>query len=402
MSPGARLVATVQELSQAHTIERVRDIVRHAAREITGADGATFVLRDKDQCHYVDEDAITPLWKGQRFPMTACISGWAMLNRVPAVIEDIFQDPRIPHDVYRRTFVRSLVMVPIRSDNPVGAIGTYWAHQRRASAAEVEVLQALANTTAVALENVKVYSELESRVRQRTHQLEEANAELESFASSVSHDLRAPLAVIGGSAEVLRMLNEAKLDPKSLSLFAHIPAQVQRMSRLIDDLLRLSRIRQTELKLETVDLAALATELARELAAAEPDRPVAFTAQPGPPVEGDAALLRIALGNLLANAWKYTRHAARPSVTFGCRVEADGPVYFVRDNGAGFRAEEAGRLFRPFQRLHSLAEYPGTGVGLTIVARIIDKHAGRVWAEGAPKEGATFSFALWGDSNPTT
>jgi light-regulated signal transduction histidine kinase (bacteriophytochrome) len=194
--------------------------------------------------------------------------------------------------------------------------------------------------------------------------------------------------------------NEAKLDPKSLSLFAHIPARVQCMSRLIDDLLRLSRIRQNELKLDTVDLAAMATEIARELAAAEPDRQVAFTAQPGPPVEGDTALLRIALENLLANAWKYTRHAARPSVTFGCRSDADGPVYFIRDNGAGFRAEEVGRLFRPFQRLHSLAEYPGTGVGLTIVARIIDKHAGRVWAEGAPNEGATFSFALWGDSNP--
>lgn len=389
-----RLVAAIQELSQARTIERVRDIVRHAARELTGADGATFVLRDHGQCHYVDEDAIAPLWKGQRFPMTSCISGWSMLHGEPVVIEDVFQDNRIPHDAYRKTFVQSLVMVPIRPANPVGAIGTYWSGKRKASQAEVEVLQALANTTAVALENVAVYAELESRVRQRTRQLEQANVELESFAASVSHDLRAPLTVIGGSAEVLQLLNEARLDEKSRTLLGNIPKQVQRMSQLIEDLLRLAKIRQAELRLEPVDLAALARGLAQELAAADAGREVQFTAANMPPVMGDRALLRIALENLLANGWKYTRQTGRPAVTFGCRAESEATVFFVQDNGAGFRSEDVGRLFRPFQRLHSASEFPGTGVGLSIVAGIIEKHGGKIWAEGEPGRGATFCFTL--------
>src|SRR5262245_10431154 len=172
------LVEVVQRLSLARDLPTVQEIVRHAARQLTGADGATFVLRDGDRCHYADEDAIAPLWKGQRFPMSACISGWAMLNRRSAVIEDIYADDRIPHDAYRPTFVKSLVMVPIRVMDPIGAIGTYWATTRQPTAEEVRLLQALANTTAVALENVRVFTELEERVKARTAELEAKNAQL--------------------------------------------------------------------------------------------------------------------------------------------------------------------------------------------------------------------------------
>jgi len=167
-----RLIEVVQLLSLARDLPAIMDIVRHAARELTGADGATFVLRDDGKCFYAEEDAISPLWKGQRFPMSACISGWAMLNRQPAVIEDIYADPRIPADAYRPTFVRSLVMVPIRTIDPVGAIGNYWATQRLPSPEQVKILQALADTTAVAMENVRVYEELEQRVQQRTSELQ--------------------------------------------------------------------------------------------------------------------------------------------------------------------------------------------------------------------------------------
>ena len=174
----ALLVETVQRLAMARDVTAVRGIVRHAARRLTRADGATFVLRDGDRCHYVDEDAIAPLWKGQKFPMTACVSGWAMLNRRPAVIEDIYADARIPHDAYRPTFVKSLVMVPIRTLDPVGAIGNYWATRHRPTAEEVRLLQALADSTAVALENVRVIAELEERVKVRTAELEETNLRL--------------------------------------------------------------------------------------------------------------------------------------------------------------------------------------------------------------------------------
>ncbi|HEX5840918.1 MAG TPA: diguanylate cyclase [Pseudomonas sp.] len=175
-----RLIQAVQELSMARSLDTVADIVRHAARELVGADGATFVLRDGGQCFYKDEDAISPLWKGQRFPLQACISGWAMLNRQATVIEDIYLDARIPHAAYRPTFVKSLVMVPIRTLEPIGAIGTYWASQYRATPTQVEMLQALADSTSVALENVQMYAELERRVEERTAQLAEANSRLQA------------------------------------------------------------------------------------------------------------------------------------------------------------------------------------------------------------------------------
>lgn len=168
------LVAVIQRLSLARDRESVVAIVRTAARELTGADGATFVLRENEHCHYVDEDAISPLWKGQRFPMRLCISGWVMANAQPAVIEDVFHDDRIPAEVYRRTFVKSLFMVPIRADCPIGAIGTYWARSHVPSRSEAELLQALAGSTALALENVAAFREL----RERCEAFERHNAVL--------------------------------------------------------------------------------------------------------------------------------------------------------------------------------------------------------------------------------
>ncbi len=167
-----QLIEVVQQLSLARDLQAVMEIVRHAARRLTGADGATFILRDGDLCFYAEEDAISPLWKGQRFPMEHCISGWAMLNRQSAVIEDIYADPRVPADAYRPTFVRSMAMVPIRTLDPIGAIGNYWARQYQPTPEQVKVLQALADTTAVAIENVRVYEGLEQRVRERTSELE--------------------------------------------------------------------------------------------------------------------------------------------------------------------------------------------------------------------------------------
>src|SRR5687767_5557573 len=155
-----RLVGIVQDLSMARSVADVQAVVRTAARALTRADGATFVLRDGEYCYYADEDAIAPLWKGKRFPLSACISGWAMLNRQHTVIEDIYADPRIPHDAYRPTFVQSLAMMPIRQRAPLGSIGVYWATRHRASDAELQLLQALADSTSIALENVALLRDL--------------------------------------------------------------------------------------------------------------------------------------------------------------------------------------------------------------------------------------------------
>jgi putative two-component system response regulator len=162
LGPAGELIAVVQRLSLARSVPEIQDIVRRAARSLTGADGATFVLRDGDECFYADEDAIEPLWKGQRFPAERCASGWVMEHRRPLVAPDIYADARIPHDAYRPTFVRSLAMVPIRRLDPLGAIGNYWATRHHPTEQEIELLQALADSTAVAMENVRFFTELHS------------------------------------------------------------------------------------------------------------------------------------------------------------------------------------------------------------------------------------------------
>ncbi|BBX19350.1 diguanylate cyclase [Mycolicibacterium duvalii] len=181
------LLQAVQELSLARSLPEIQRIVRSAARHMTGADGATFVLRDDGQCYYADEDAIAPLWAGKRFPMEACVSGWVMLHRQSAVIPDIYADDRIPQAAYRPTFVKSLVMVPIRTLDPVGAIGAYWAERRHPTDDEVSMLAALADSTSVAMENVTLYAELDQRVADRTAALEQATEEIRRL--SLTDDL---------------------------------------------------------------------------------------------------------------------------------------------------------------------------------------------------------------------
>lgn len=168
------LLQVIQKLSMARSLPAVQELVRQAARKLTGCDGATFVLRDGDACYYADEDAIAPLWKGRRFPIETCISGWSMLNRANAVVPDVYGDDRIPVDAYRPTFVKSLVMVPIRSREPIGAIGNYWATPHAPSDREVQLLQALADSTSIALENIQIYRELEDKVAERTQELRSA------------------------------------------------------------------------------------------------------------------------------------------------------------------------------------------------------------------------------------
>lgn len=372
-----RLVQAVQELSLARTLDKVMEIVRTVARELTGADGATFVLRDGDKCYYADEDAIEPLWKGMRFPLTACISGWAMLNKVNAVIPDIYQDPRIPADAYRPTFVKSLAMVPIRSSSPIGAIGNYWAKHHHPDEQQVALLQALADATSVTMENLQVYAELERRVQERTRDLEEANRSLESFSYTVSHDLRAPLRAIDGFS---RMLEPSPYKDR-------IQQAGQRMGGLIENLLDLARYARAEVQRRQVDLSAIATQIANRLEAP-------INIESDMTTECDRELLAVALENLLSNACKYSSKQAEPQIEFS-RLTRDGQtVYFVRDNGAGFDMEKAQKLFTPFQRMHTQSEFPGTGVGLATVHKIITRHGGAIWAESAVGEGTTFYFTL--------
>ena len=389
-----QLVGVVQELSLARSLDRIMAIVRHAARGLTGADGATFVLRDGDQCHYADEEAITPLWKGRRFPMSTCISGWTMLNRQPVVIEDVYADPRIPADAYRPTFVKSLVMVPIRTSDPVGAIGNYWATRRQPRAEEVRLLQALAESTSVAMENVQLYSGLERKVADRTASLQALDQELEAFSYSVSHDLRAPLRHIGAYAQLLRDEAGRSLNAPGVRYLAVIADAARRMSMLIDDLLAFSRAGRVELKHGRVNMGELIAEVRRELEPDTKDRAIHWDIADLPQAQGDRAMLKQVWVNLLSNAVKYTRNREEATIRIGASVREGETEFSVQDNGAGFDMNLAHRLFGVFQRLHDGDEFEGSGIGLANVRRIIARHGGRTWASGEPEKGAAFHFTL--------
>ncbi len=241
---------------------------------------------------------------------------------------------------------------------------------------------------------LRLNEELEQRVAERTAQLEAANRELEAFSYSVSHDLRAPLRGIDGFSQALLEDYSEQLDDQGRDYLRRVRAATQRMSRLIDDLLGLSRITRGELRREAVDLTGLARSVAEQLREAQPERQVEFQVADGLSAYGDPRLLRIALENLLGNAWKFSSRTAGAVVEFGVMRDDGEDVYFVRDNGAGFDMNYASKLFGAFQRLHDVREFEGTGIGLATVQRIVRRHGGRVWAEGEPGRGATFYFTL--------
>jgi PAS domain S-box-containing protein len=247
----------------------------------------------------------------------------------------------------------------------------------------------------VAEQKIRLLNEsLEERVKQRTSQLEAVNRELESFAYSVSHDLRAPLRSMDGFSKALLDDCGPQLDAAGKENLNRIRAAAQRMGSLIDDLLKLSRLTRQDMARRTVDLSELAAAVAADLVKAHPGRGIQWVIQPRVAAEGDGALLLVALQNLLGNAAKFTRRTAHARIEFGARQGDEGRTYFVKDNGAGFDMTYVGKLFAPFQRLHPASDFEGSGIGLATVQRIVNRHGGRVWAEGCVGEGATFYFTL--------
>lgn len=242
----------------------------------------------------------------------------------------------------------------------------------------------------------EINAELEQRVRQRTAALEAANRELEAFSYSVAHDLRAPLRGINGFSELLMDRYAAQLDPAALGYLTRVRNAATRMSQLIDALLSLARIGNTELQPLECDLTDLLHSLISEMSNSHPDRKVIVSVQPGMRAYADPRLLRSALCNLLDNAWKFTRDRDEAHVEIGQCSGPDMPTFYVRDNGAGFDPVYAEKLFGAFQRLHTEREFPGTGIGLAVVHRVITRHGGKVWAEAKPDQGATFYFSLPG------
>jgi len=393
------LVEAINNLSRARTLEEIQRITTSSARKLANCDGSTFVLMDSEYCWYVDEDAIAPLWKGQKFPLEQCISGWVMLNRTPAIIPDIYADTRIPSDLYRPTFVKSMLIVPINQANPIGAIGNYWRSQHAPNELETRLLLTLADAVAIAMENISLLTDLERRVRARTAELEASNKELESFSYSVSHDLRAPLRAIDGYVRILMEDFNATLGAEGMRVCSIISGSARKMGQLIDDLLTFSRTGKAIIEKSMIDMRAMVASLFGELVPESVRARIDFRVAELPPAFGDPALIRQVWSNLINNAVKFSSKVEHPVISIDAATRDGTAVYQISDNGAGFDMRYADKLFGVFQRLHSLTEFEGTGVGLAIVQRIIARHGGRIWAEAQLGHGAVFYFTLTEEAN---
>jgi light-regulated signal transduction histidine kinase (bacteriophytochrome) len=233
---------------------------------------------------------------------------------------------------------------------------------------------------------------LEQRIRERT-------AELEAFCHSLSHDLRAPLRVTTSFTQLLQEEYAVCFDEEGRNMLHTIIQSTQRMNQLLNDLLRLSNLSRKKMQRRTVNLSALVQGIAQDIQKSEPQRTTKFTITSNLTAQGDEALLRIALENLLGNAWKFTEKRADAQIDFGSEQQEGRQTYFVHDNGIGFDMTHATKLFGVFERLHPDAEFPGTGIGLAIVQRVITRHGGQIWAKAAPNQGATFCFTLPGQEN---
>lgn len=389
------LIKAIQELSMARNGEDIAQIIKRSTRKLVKADGATLVFLEGDKCFYMDEEAISPLFKGNRYPLETCISGWVMLNQTQAIIPDIYSDPRIPHELYRKTFVKSLVMSPVRRHAPVAAIGAYWADEHNPTEEEVLTLQILADSTSLAIENINLYNDLELRIQDRTNRLLSLNRELEVFAHRISHDLRGPLESISGLMTILIEEHGSNIETALKDNLQLISDECARLSSMVSSLLKLAKLAATVPLKTSVDMTALCKRIVERQRRIW-HHPFKCTIEEGMTTFGDADLIEAAIENLISNACKFSSKVKAPEIEIGYEMQNQPSIhtFFVRDNGAGFEQKEAKELFSVFKRYHSENDFEGTGIGLATVKRIIEKHKGEIWAESMPGQGSKFTFSL--------
>lgn len=395
-----RLVRTVQELSLARNIEAVMHIVRTVARELTGADGATFVLREGDLCYYAEEDVLSPLWKGARFPVETCISGWVMLHKKPAMIENIYEDDRIPAEAYRPTFVKSLLMVPIRTIDPIGAIGNYWADYHLPSAEEVTLLQALADITAVSIENIEVRNNLEQKVMERTQELTESlerekemNKMKSRFVSIASHEFRTPLSTILSSAFLIERYSLTEQQEKRLWHTGKIKSAIQNLTSILEDFLSLDKLEEGRVEVQRTgfNLKEFIVDVIEEVSTLTKNgQCISYTHQGSEWAVLDKKILNNIMLNLLSNAIKYSDH----DIEMRVNAKDEQITFTITDRGIGIPEEEQRLLFEKFFRAKNVAAIQGTGLGLNIVKRYVELLDGSIDFRSKENEGTTFTIIL--------
>ncbi|PWY53801.1 hybrid sensor histidine kinase/response regulator [Legionella qingyii] len=387
------LVKVVQDLSQANDIQAITEIVRLAARELTGADGATFILKDGNCCYYVEENAIAPLWKGKRFPMKKCISGWVMLNKKSAVIEDIYNDPRIPQDAYRPTFVKSLAMVPIRREDPVGAIGNYWAQKRLPTQEELNILQALADTTSVALKNAHLYIDLKAHIetiREREAHVRAQRDTLEIFTRALAHDLREPVRTMSSFVDVITQ-EKPHFSGRVADYFQHIYNASKRMLTLIDTVFHYMQLDEfkEELK-EECDMNEIIGEVSKNLDYLIREKNAHIIAEKLPHVKANPTQMIQLMQNLISNAIYYNENI--PEIFISAQPKKQYVEFHVSDNGLGLDSKDNESIFLPFKRANRISK--GSGLGLAICAKILELHGGTIECKSRFGGGTIFSFTL--------
>jgi two-component system, sensor histidine kinase and response regulator len=356
-------------------------------------------------------DVIMPEMDG--FQLCQAVKSDPELGGIPVILVTTLSDP---HDVIRGLECRAdnFVMKPYddryllsrirfvlvnsdlrdREQSSMGVEIYFNGRRHFITADRLQILNLLLSTYEAAIQRNQELNHARNELQTVNAALETANGELESFSYSVSHDLRAPLRVIDGFSQALLEDYADKLDQEGKENLQRVRAATRRMGELIDDMLNLSRVTRSEMRLESVNLSELAQTIAAELQRSQPDRRVEFVIAEGMVVNGDQGLLKVALENLLGNAWKFTGKRSEANIKFGM-TEGDGKrVYFVRDNGSGFDMAYANRLFGAFQRLHDSHDFAGTGIGLATVQRVIHRHGGQIWAEAEVAKGATFYFTL--------
>lgn len=404
------LVGAVQELSLARDLRSIMDITQRTARRLMGADGVSFVLREGDRCHYAAEDAIGPLWKDRRFPMSACVSGWVMTSRTAAAIQDIEADPRVPLDAYRPTFVKSLCMVPIRTRAPIGAIGVYWSRKRSTTPHELAILQALADSTSIAMENVELLMALEKRVQDRTRELEartrelaekheallELTAQKRALSALVAHDLRSPAFTIMVAAS--RQLRSYAPTPAERCPWTAVYAAAERITRTASSLLDIAQSERGTLvpRLAVIDLGDALRDVREQLSplAEKQGQTIELSYPAGVMFRADPELLGRVLQNLVDNALEHA--PAKSSVRIEAREESGWIRIAVRDEGPGIPPEMRDRVFEPYVQMQSGASthHAGRGLGLSFCRLAVEAHGGEIWIESNEPQGSRVCFRI--------
>lgn len=384
-----RLVATVERLAGAKSELEVADIVRTAARALTGADGVSVVLKKKDRVHYVDEDAVGPLWKGQDFPIEACISGWAILHRETVVIEDITGDPRIPLAAYQPTFVKSLAMAPVGLPNPIAAIGAYWGTQRRPTDDEVQALEVMARAAAVALENTRLRREL----MQARDEAESAERAKGAFLATMSREIRAPL---GAMSSLVDLLDRTDLSERQRQIVSVLKGSSEDVVELVCDILDFAQVESGSETLYSTpfDLEATVRSAAALHVVAAGKKGIGFDIDIAPEarglVFGDSVRIQKVVEALAANAVKYTDQGA-----VGIRLEEEERVgvksmfrLSVTDTGLGFDESMSSGLFERFAQ--GGAPRGGLGLGLAMAGAVTRAMGGAISASASSGLGSEF------------